>query len=163
MKIIQPPDTSVNTPNGALKFKWNKSFGAVMTARLQEAQKHIDQTCIDQMIPYTPWRNGFLEESVKIGTVIGSGKLRYLSPYARYLYYGEIYGPSIPIFEKGNPEPIGFFSPKRQRKHATGRPLTYTLSNGHQLAGKLWFERMKADHKGEILEGAAKIAGGVAK
>lgn len=161
MKIIQPPDVNVTAPNGSFIFKWNPQFGAVMTERLQKAQEFIDRKCIAQMIPYTPWRNGFLEQSVKLGTVLGSGELRYLSPYARYLYYGEIYGPNIPIYEGS--QLVGFFSPKGKKKHPTGRPLHYNPSNGHQLAGKLWFERMKADHGAEILEGAAKIAGGVAK
>lgn len=31
---------------------------------------------------------------------------------------------------------------------------------GKGLRGKLWFDRMKADHLGDILNGAAKVAGG---
>lgn len=161
MKIIQPRDVNVTAPNGSFIFKWNPRFGEMMSERIQKTQEFIDRECIVQMIPYTPWRNGFLEQSVKLGTVLGSGELRYLSPYARYLYYGEIYGPNIPIYEGS--QIVGYFSPKGQKKHPTGRPLHYNPSNGHQLAGKLWFERMKADHGAEILEGAAKIAGGVAK
>lgn len=40
----------------------------------------------------------------------------------------------------------------------------YTNSGRYQTGqrGKLWFERMKANHKKEILKGAAKIAGGKA-
>lgn len=156
MKIIQPPD--MNAANGSFEFKWSSDFGAVMTQRLNEAQQFIDSECMRLMVPYTPRRNGKLEESVKLGTVIGSGTLRYLSPYARYLYYGEVYGPNIPIFEGG--QLVGFFSPKGQKKHPTGRQMNYDTSR-HPQAGKLWFERMKADHADEICEGAAKIAGGV--
>lgn len=156
MKIIQPPD--MNAANGSFEFKWSPDFGAVMTQRLNEAQQFIDSECMRLMVPYTPRRNGMLEESVKLGTVIGSGTLRYLSPYARYLYYGEVYGPNIPIYEGG--QLVGFFSPRGQKKHPTGRMMTYDTSR-HPKAGKLWFERMKADHADEICEGAAKIAGGV--
>lgn len=158
MKIIQPPD--MNAANGSFEFKWSPDFGAVMTQRLNKAQQFIDSECMRLMVPYTPRRNGMLEQSVKLGTVIGSGTLRYLSPYARYLYYGEVYGPNIPIFEGG--QLVGFFSPKGQKKHPTGRQMNYDTSR-HPQAGKLWFERMKADHKDEICEGAAKIAGGIAK
>ena len=91
---------------------------------------------------------------------LGSGELRYLSPYARYLYYGEVYGPNIPIYE--GEQLVGFFSPKGKKKHPTGRALIYDTSR-HPLAGKKWFERMKADHADEIRAGAAKIAGGVTK
>lgn len=156
MKIIQPPD--MNAANGSFEFKWSPDFGAVMTQRLNKAQQFIDSECMRLMVPYTPRRNGMLEESVKLGTVIGSGTLRYLSPYARYLYYGEVYGPNIPIFEGG--QLVGFFSPKGQKKHPTGQQMNYDTSR-HPQAGKLWFERMKADHADEICEGAAKIAGGV--
>ena len=158
MKIIQPPD--MNAANGSFEFKWSPDFGAVMTQRLDKAQQFIDSECMRLMVPYTPRRNGMLEESVKLGTVIGSGTLRYLSPYARYLYYGEVYGPNIPIFEGG--QLVGFFSPKGQKKHPTGQQMNYDTSR-HPQAGKLWFERMKADHADEICEGAAKIAGGIAK
>lgn len=155
MVIKQPKDF-----NGAFLFRWNPQFGAVMTNRLQKAQRFIDSKCMRLMVPYTPMRNWLLMESVKLGTVIGSGELRYLSPHARYLYYGEIYGPNIPIFE-GN-QLVGFFSPPGRKKHPTGREMTYDVSR-HPLAGKLWFERMKADHGQDILDGAAKIAGGIVK
>ena len=131
-----------------------------MSERLNKAQMFIDSECMRLMAPYTPMRNGVLMESVKLGTVIGSGELRYLSPYARYLYYGEIYGPNIPIYE--GEQLVGFFSPPGQKKHPTGREMSYDTT-AHPKAGKLWFERMKADHKNEILDGAAKIAGGITK
>lgn len=158
MYIAQPRNLSAY--NGAFEFKWDKSFASNMNKRLEKAQRFIDSECIRLMVPYTPMKNGLLMESVKLGTVIGSGELRYLSPYARYLYYGEIYGPNIPIFEKGNDTPVGFFSPRGQKKHSTGREMKYDTSR-HPQAGKLWFERMKADHAEEIAEGAAKIAKGV--
>lgn len=160
MKIIQPSDININTPNGSFSLKWSPRFGAVMTERLQRAQEYIDKTCIRLMEPYTPMRTGALTGSVRLGTVIGSGELRYLSPYARYLYYGEIFGPNIPITE--GKQVVGYFSPKGKRKRPTGRPLTYSTAK-HPQAGKLWFERMKADHGDEIREGAEKIAGGVTK
>lgn len=155
MEIKQPRDF-----NGAFQFKWSHDFGAVMSERLNKAQMFIDSECMRLMAPYTPMRNGVLMESVKLGTVIGSGELRYLSPYARYLYYGEIYGPNIPIYE--GEQLVGFFSPPGQKKHPTGREMSYDTT-AHPKAGKLWFERMKADHKDEILDGAAKIAGGITK
>jgi len=157
MKITQPQNLNYN---GVFEFQWSPTFSADMTAKLNEAQAFIDSECMRLMVPYTPRRNGMLEESVKLGTVIGSGELRYLSPYARYLYYGEIYGPNIPIYEGG--QLVGFFSPKGQKKHPTGRQMTYDTSR-HPQAGKLWFERMKADHASEICAGAAKIMGGTAK
>lgn len=119
-------------------------------------QKYVDQEVIRLMAPYTPFMNGKLEKSATQSTVIGSGEVKQNTPYARYQYYGEIYGPSFPIFEGG--QLAGFRSPKGQKKYPTGRPLQYNTSK-HPQAGKMWFERMKADHKQDILDGARKIAG----
>lgn len=157
MEIKQPRDLQFN---GSFEFKWNPDFVSVMNSRFNKAQEFIDRECMRLMGPYTPMRNGLLAESVKLGTVIGSGELRYLNPYARYLYYGEVYGPNIPIFE--GEQIVGFFSPPGQKKHPTGQPIQYDTSVYSQ-AGKLWFERMKADHAEEIREGAEKIAKGINK
>ncbi len=160
MKISQPPNKSINTPNGYLNLKWTPNFSKLMGDDFLRAQKYVDSTCIRLMIPYTPMITGDLYKSAMLGTKIGSGEIHQNTPYARYLYYGEIYGPNIPIMENG--KVIGFFSPKGQRKTPTGRPLQYNTSK-HPKAGKMWFERMKADKKEVILRGAANILGGKAK
>ncbi len=119
-------------------------------------QKFIDNEVINKMGPYTPFLNGELEKSAIQNTVIGTGEVRQDTPYARYQYYGEIYGPNFPIYENG--QLAGFRSPKGQKKHPTGRPLQHNTAF-HPLAGKMWFERMKADKKDDILDGARKVAG----
>ncbi len=115
-------------------------------------QKYIDSECIRLMKPYTPFKTGILEKMATVGTVIGSGEIHQSTPYARYLYYGEVYGPNIPIFESGNL--VGYRSPKS--KKPTGREIKYDKS-AHPLAGKKWFERAKADHKKDILLGAQEL------
>lgn len=52
-----------------------------------KVQKFIDSECIRHMDKYTPFQTGFLKRSVILGTVIGSGILRYVAPYARQNYY----------------------------------------------------------------------------
>lgn len=118
-----------------------------------EVQQYIDSMCIKFMKPYTPFRTGKLEGSATRNTVIGSGKITQKTPYARYLYYGVVYAPSFPIFEGG--EIDRWYSPPH--KYPTNRALKYATDR-NKLAGKMWFERMKADHKNEILRGAMKIA-----
>ncbi len=155
MLIKQPKDMSVNTVHGRLALQFNKSFAASRTDDFKRAQEFIDSECIRLMAPYTPMQSGILMESATLGTKIGSGEIRQVAPYARYQYYGIVYGPNIPMYENG--ELIGFWSPKK--KHPTGRAITYSTAV-HPQAGKQWFERMKADRKPEILRGAAKILGG---
>lgn len=157
MKIKQPKNMSFD---GSLELEWNPSFGASCTRNFQKAQRFVDSECIEKMKPYTPFRNGFLEQSTTLGTVIGSGEIHQISPYARYLYYGKVYGPNIPVEENG--EIVGYFSPRGKKKHPTGKDLKYDTSK-HPMAGSFWFERMIADKGDEILQGAAEILGGEAK
>lgn len=156
MRIKQPEGFNIQSPDGSFEFYWDKSYGAKTEKKLSTVQKVIDSECIRLMKPYTPFRNGFLEQSATLGTVIGSGEINQIAPYARYLYYGMVYGPNIPIFENGLL--TGFFSPPGQPKHPTGEELTYDKSR-HPLAGKLWFERMKADRSSDILRAAANSIG----
>lgn len=160
MKIIQPPDFVTKSKNGTTGFLWDKKFAVRKNADFAKAQRYVDSTVVRLMKPYTPFRNGILEKSATLHTVIGSGEIKQYTPYARYLYYGKVYGPNIPIIENGIVK--GYFSPKGQKKHPTGKMLVYSKAK-HPLAGKMWFERMKADHKDEILQGAVRIAGGTAK
>ena len=76
-------------------------------------------------------------------------------PDPRYLYYGVVYGPNIPIFEGG--ELAGWRSPKGKKKHPTGRKLTY---QGAPERGAFWFERMLPEHRDDIVQEAAAAAGG---
>jgi hypothetical protein len=168
--INQPSDV-----DGTLSLKWSKGFSNDMNSRFELAQREIDKDCIKLMKPYTPFKMGVLENSATIHTVIGSGQITQVTPYARYLYYGKVYGPNFPIVREkdgtehivfghydGDGTIIGWRSPKGKKKHQTGRRLHYSKDK-HPLAGKMWFERMKADRKGEILQAAAKIIGSNAK
>ena len=119
-------------------------------------QQVIDKSVIDWDLLYCPWETGTLAKSPYSVTDIGSGEVVYPGPYARYLYYGEVYGPNIPIFEDDSGEPVGFFSPPGQKKHPTGRPLEYSTDT-NPLAGAFWFERMKADHLDDIIEEAKAV------
>jgi len=49
---------------------------------------------------------------------------------------------------------------KNEEKVLTNVPLSY---HGGGKRGRLWFERMKADHRTKILQGTARMAGGKAK
>ena len=133
-------------------------WAANPSVKIDKAQKFIDSECLRLMKPYTPFRSGVMEKSATLGTKIGSGKIVYNSPYARYQYYGVVYGPNIPIKENG--VLVGFYSP--QKKYRTNRQLSYDKSR-HPQAQRLWFEVMKKKHGQAILRGAAAAIGGKAK
>ena len=48
-----------------------------------KVQKYIDSECIRHMDKYTPFLSGFLKKSVILGSIIGSGILRYIALYSR--------------------------------------------------------------------------------
>lgn len=149
--------------NGALRVKvvFNGGTDFLKKRHLEKdglVQQAIDKAVIDWNLQYTPWETGSLAKSAYAATTIGSGKVVYPGPYARYLYYGEIMGPNIPVFEDDTGIPTQFFSKKGEKKHLTGRPLTYS-TDVNPLAGSFWFERMKADHKDDILKEAKSVAG----
>lgn len=120
-----------------------------------KVQKFIDSEVIRLCDPKVPFATGVLKHSAITASVIGHGMVVYATPYARYLYYGEVYGPNIPRYEAG--ELAGFWSPPGKKKHPTGRKLTY---NGAPERGAFWFERMKAESGDDIIQGAAALAGG---
>ena len=121
-------------------------------------QQVIDKAIIDWCMDYCPWETGTLAKSPYSVTDIGSGEVVYPGPYAHYLYYGEVYGPNIPIFEDESGEPVGWWSPPGMPKHPTGRELQYS-PDPNPMAGSYWFERMKADHLQDIIKEAKANAG----
>lgn len=116
-------------------------------------QKTIDAAVIRCTFPYVPFDEGLLAGSANTATKIGSGEVSYDTPYARYLYYGEVYGPNIPIVENG--DIVGWCSPPE--KYPTGREIQYSHAV-NPLAGSHWFERAMADHKEDILKEAQDAA-----
>lgn len=143
-KVFMPKDTAT------MLHKFNLEKGGLV-------QQAIDKAVIDYNIQYCPWETGTLAKSAYAATQIGSGKVIYPGPCAHYMYYGEVYGPNIPVFENDSGIPTRFFSPPGQKKHPTGRELQYSL-DPNPLAGSFWFERMKADHIDDILREAKAVA-----
>lgn len=70
-----------------MEIRWNPGFGPDMTRRINGAQEFIDSECLrlcDQLVPKD---TGILKQSGIMNTQIGSGELRYRTPYARRWYY----------------------------------------------------------------------------
>lgn len=144
-------------------FHWNRGTADMLRRCNLETggkvQQVIDKSVIDYCLQYVPMATGTLGKSAYTATAIGSGKVTYPGPYARYLYYGEVIGPNIPVFEDDSGEPTRFFSKPGTKKHLTGRSLQYS-KDLNPLAGSFWFERMKADHKEDILKEAQNATRG---
>lgn len=69
------------------RLDWNASFKPSAEKALMSAQDFVDSECLRYMNPLIPRRTGVLIKSGTLGTVIGSGQIEYLAPYARRQYY----------------------------------------------------------------------------
>lgn len=80
--------TSVNK-NGSVtaKLEWAPGFAKQKQQSFSNAQEFVDSECLRYMNPLTPRLTGFMLKSATLGTVIGSGSIEYLAPYARRQYY----------------------------------------------------------------------------
>ena len=144
------------------EFDWHGYSDLLARFNLESGgrvQMAIDNAVIRYCMPYVPMKTGTLAQSPYAASKPGSGEVVYDTPYARYLYYGEVYGPNIPVFEDDSGIPTRYFSPPGQKKHPTGRALQYDQST-NPMAGSHWFERMKANHTEDILREAIAVATG---
>lgn len=120
---ITTPRGVLSNDDGNSELTWDNSFGDNTSKKFSKVQKIIDSEVLRKCDPYVPMQTGMLKKSGILGTVIGSGVVEYIAPYARLQYYGN-----------------------------GGNGLEGTASGGKR--GKMWFERMKANHKSEILRKA---------
>ncbi|MCM1295663.1 MAG: minor capsid protein [Muribaculaceae bacterium] len=81
--------TQVKTRAGIVRAQlvWNAGFGRQRTQMFGRVQSFVDSETLRLMQPYTPLRTGMLIKSATLGTVIGSGKIKQITPYAARQYY----------------------------------------------------------------------------
>ncbi|GLC79239.1 minor capsid protein [Lacrimispora brassicae] len=110
-------------------------------------QKFIDNEAMRYMSDYMPRRQaGELEHMMVEGTVIGTGVIAIPGPFAHYLHDGILFV---------SPTTGSAWAKQDEVKVPTDKELQYT---GAPMRGKKFFNRMKADHKDDILEGAQAVA-----
>jgi hypothetical protein len=86
-EITALQDSSFEGPNGRVSLVWNHGAEGRINATLHAKQRVIDSEVLRLCAPLVPHRTGTLERSGTLGTVIGSGEVRYITPYARAQYY----------------------------------------------------------------------------
>ena len=83
----------------------------------ESTRRGINEIVGEMANKYVPAESGALRESMHAGPKT----VTWSTPYARYQYYGEVYGPNFPIESQGII--VGWFSRPGERKHPTGREL----------------------------------------
>lgn len=135
-----------------MKVEFNISMAETIKRKrgLQEGgsvQQLVDSEVMRYMSDYMPRRQaGELEHMMVMATVIGSGQIDIPGPYAHYLHEGILYV---------SPTTGSSWAKKDEIKVPTDRELTYA---GAPMRGKKFFDRMKADHKDDILRAAQAMA-----
>lgn len=75
-------------PGGSVRLK--VVYGSCeekINGALGRAQYVVDSETLRLMDPMTPMDTGTMIRSAKLGTVYGTGEIKYLAPYARRQYY----------------------------------------------------------------------------
>lgn len=91
---------TITTPRGALyqhktksgevkvMLEWSADFGHRKTGDFSRAQRFVDNEVLRFCSARVPFDTGMLQKSGILGTVVGSGEVRYIAPYAAKQYYG---------------------------------------------------------------------------
>lgn len=85
--IRSPRGAIIQGSNGRVQLIWNNGCAPRVNEVLSRKQEIIDSKVLRLCAPMVPKRTGALERSGTLGTVIGSGEVQYIAPYARAQYY----------------------------------------------------------------------------
>lgn len=96
-----------------------------------------------------------LEEKGKVQQFVDSEVLRRTDPYVPFLN-GALKESGVRHTVIGGGQVV-YKTPYARRQYFENK------GGSGGLRGKMWFERMKADHKDDILKGAIKMAGGTVR
>lgn len=86
-RIDAPRGSIIQTGETSCRLEWNSGFGQRRSEEFSRRQKAVDREVLRYCSPLVPHRTGMLEKSGTLGTVIGSGEVKYIAPYARLQYY----------------------------------------------------------------------------
>lgn len=78
---------TIKQPANKNGLTFNTGFSAKWTETMNRVQKMVDSEVLRYCDPLTPKQTGALINSGKMGTVLGSGEVKYTAPYAANQYY----------------------------------------------------------------------------
>ncbi|SCH96297.1 Uncharacterised protein [uncultured Blautia sp.] len=85
--ITNPRGTIISSKNGQTTLNWNPNFASQRNEQFKKKQMFVDSEVLRRCSPRVPLRTGMLEKSGILGTVVGSGEVNYIAPYAAHQYY----------------------------------------------------------------------------
>lgn len=90
-EIKTPRGEIVVTKAGNARLTWNSSFKNKWPGQYSRAQQYVDSEVLRLSAPLIPLCTATLMKSGQLGTVLGSGLVRWIAPYARKQYYNPGY------------------------------------------------------------------------
>lgn len=96
--------------------------------------------------PYTPMASGTMSEQVTVKGEEGAGIVEYNSPYAHYLYRGEL---------MVDPDTGSSYAKKGAKKVYTGKELVISKEK-HPLASKEWDKAAEPSQKPKLISSMQK-------
>lgn len=86
-RIETPRGCVVRNGNGRAELVWDSGFSDRVERCLGKVQVYVDNDVLRYCSPLIPFDTGMLEKSGILGTIVGSGEVRYIAPYAADQYY----------------------------------------------------------------------------
>lgn len=85
--ITAPRGIIFQQGNSATQLQWNPEFAKQRTQQFSRKQQFVDSEVLRRCSPRVPFQTGMLDKSGTLGTVVGSGEVKYIAPYAAHQYY----------------------------------------------------------------------------
>jgi len=123
---------------------------------LELAQRWLTAQVAGDCMEYVPFRNGGggLRGSITYPKGLEGGVIEWNTPYAHYLYVGEVY--VNPKYKRaGWQDNYGVWHGYKGPKVPSGRAIEYHTPG----TGDHWYERAKAAHLGDWVNGVKRIVG----
>lgn len=101
------------------RFRTKKQEKLLAMLNDDSVRVNVNTRIKDAINKFVPMKSGALRQSAeatKDSIIWGNGL-----PYARYQYYGQVYGPNHPIIRNGTI--VGWYSTPGMKKYPTGREL----------------------------------------
>ncbi|WP_101698502.1 hypothetical protein [Clostridium minihomine] len=86
-EIKTPRGEIIVTKAGKAQLVWSSSFKNKWPGQYSRAQQYVDREVLRLSTPLIPIRSSMLIKSGQLGTVPGSGLVRWIAPHARKQYY----------------------------------------------------------------------------
>lgn len=86
-EIKTPRGEIIVTKAGNARLVWSSSFKNKWPGQYSRAQQYVDSEVLRLSTPLMPIRTATMIKSGQLGTVPGTGLVRWIVPYARNQYY----------------------------------------------------------------------------